>query len=244
MMGASTAKLLLAALVLGCVTGCPPSDKRIVRTLPPPAYPPLRQTPQTSPPSPPPKPVSTNLSGKRVMIDPGHGGKDPGAWKGTRSRLPEKAIVLDIGNNVGRILQSRGAKVYATRTTDVYPSLDARAKAADRYKVDLFVSIHADSAPKNPAASGVEVHIQKNTRGKSLEAARCILAAVKKAGIEVRGWQSTNLHVLREHSRPAVLIECGFLTNHGDATKLNDSAYRARLAAAIADGITDYFSQH
>jgi N-acetylmuramoyl-L-alanine amidase len=177
------------------------------------------------------------------MIDPGHGGKDPGAWKGTRSRMPEKSIVLDIGNSVSKTLRDRGASVIATRTTDTYPTLDQRANAADRYRVDLFVSIHADSAPKNPAASGTEIHIQDGPGGNSLIAARCIIASIKKAGLECRGLQSSNLHVLREHRRPAILIECGFLTNRGDALKLNSSAYRARLAAAIADGITDYFSR-
>lgn len=177
------------------------------------------------------------------MIDPGHGGRDPGAWKGTRSRMPEKSIVLDIGNSVVRILKNRGATVIATRTTDVYPSLDDRANAADRYRVDLFVSVHADSAPKNSAASGTEIHIQDGPGGNSLIAARCVIAAIKKAGLECRGLQSSNLHVLREHRRPAILIECGFLTNSGDATRLNSSSYRAKLAAAIADGIADYFSR-
>ncbi len=176
------------------------------------------------------------------MIDPGHGGKDPGAWKNTRSRLPEKSIVLDIGNDVGRILKSRGANVIATRTKDVFPSLEQRSNAADRYRVDLFVSIHANSMPTNPAASGVEVYIQEGTGGNSLIAARCIAAAIKKAGIEFRGTQPKNLHVLREHSRPAILIECGFLTNSGDAARLNSDPYRARLAAAIAQGVTDYFA--
>lgn len=180
--------------------------------------------------------------GKRVVIDPGHGGKDPGAWKSTKSRLPEKTIVLDIGNKVSRILQSRGAQVIATRTKDVYPSLDQRAAAAERHKADLFVSIHADSAPRNPNASGTEVHVYTKCGSQSLAAARCMIAAIRKAGLECRGMQRNNWHVLREHSRPAILIECGFLTNSGDAAKLNDAAYRARVAAAIAQGMTDYLA--
>jgi len=236
------AVLLLTAVSLTLLTGCPPGDRRVVQQLPPPAHPPVRQPPPAQPPPPPPRQVSTNLTGKTILIDPGHGGKDPGAHKGTRSRLPEKTIVLDIGNNVGRILQARGAKVIATRTKDVFPTLDERARAADRYKVDVFVSIHADSAPKNPAASGTEVHIYTKASSQSQAAARCMVAALKKAGLECRGIKNSNLHVLREHSRPAMLVECGFLTNTGDAAKLNDAAYRARVAAAIAQGITDYLT--
>jgi len=174
------------------------------------------------------------------MIDPGHGGRDPGAWKKTRSRLPEKSIVLDIGNNVARILQSRGAQVICTRTKDVLPSLDQRARAAERHKVDLFVSIHADSAPGNLSASGTEIHVYDHASSNSLAAARCMISALKKAGFECRGMKRSNWHVLREHSRPAMLIESGFLTNSGDAAKLNSSGYRVRLAAAIADGVTAY----
>jgi N-acetylmuramoyl-L-alanine amidase len=237
-------KLLLATIALSFLVGCPPSEQRIIRALPPPAYPPIKPAPPAPPPPPPAPspPPSTNLAGRRIMIDPGHGGKDPGAWKSTRSRLPEKSIVLDIGNDVGRILQSRGAKVIATRTKDVFPSLEQRANAADRERVDLFVSIHANSLPRKPSASGVEIYIQEGTAGRSLIAQRCVAAAIKKAGLELRGIRPENLHVLREHSRPGILIECGFLTNSGDAAKLNSDAYRARLAAAIAQGVTDYFS--
>lgn len=240
----SAVKLLLSLMVLSAVVGCPDSDEGVIRDFPPPPRPHSGwQKPPAQPPKAPEAPRSTKLSGKKIMIDPGHGGKDPGAGQHTKSRLPEKTIVLDIGNSVSRILQNRGAKVYATRTNDVYPSLDQRANAAERYKVDVFVSIHADSAPKNPAAAGTEVHIYTSASGQSLSAARCMIAALKKAGLECRGLQRSNLHVLREHSRPAMLVECGFLTNTGDASKLNTPAYRARVAAAIADGITDYLNK-
>jgi N-acetylmuramoyl-L-alanine amidase len=234
------AKLILAALALTVAVGCPPQNQRVIETLPPPAYQPIEESPRQVD-LPPPKPYG-NLSGKRVMIDPGHGGKDPGAWKGTRSRMPEKSIVLDIGNHVAENLKARGAQVICTRTGDTFPSLEARANAADRYKVDLFVSIHADSAA-NKSASGTEVHIHTSPSGDSMAAARCMVAALQKANIECRGIQRNNFHVLREHSRPAMLIETGFLTNLTDARWLNDANYRNRLAAAIADGVASYLSR-
>lgn len=240
----TVAKLLMAAVALSALVGCPGSDEGVIRTLPPPP-PPRRwqQQPPQQPSEPAQTPRSTNLSGKSVMIDPGHGGKDSGAWKQTKSRTPEKDIVLDIGNRVNQILKGRGAKVIATRTSDVYPTLDQRANAADRYKVDLFVSIHADSAPKNPAAAGTEVHIYTSASSQSRAAKDCMVAALRRAGLQCRGHQESNLHVLREHSRPAILVECGFLTNAGDAAKLNTASYRARLAGAIAEGITDYLAR-
>jgi N-acetylmuramoyl-L-alanine amidase len=231
-------KLLLAALALTGAAGCPEQEPRVIQNPPPPIHWPPKPGNNVEPP--PPAPANTNLTGKRIMIDPGHGGHDVGAWKNTRSRLPEKSIVVDIGNSVARILQARGAQVVCTRSSDVFLSLEQRADSADKYRVNLFMSIHADSAPRNPAASGTEVHVFDNASGDSLTAARCMINAIKRAGLECRGMQRSNFHVLREHSRPAMLIECGFLTNVGDARELNDPRYRARLAAAIADGATEF----
>ncbi len=234
------AKLLLAAIVLTAVVGCPPQQHRIIEVLPPPVHAPVQASPAPRPirvPTP-----TVSLAGKRVLIDPGHGGKDPGAWKGTKSRLPEKTITLDIGNQVAQHLKARGAQVISTRTQDTFPSLEQRSDAADRYKVDLFVSVHADSAA-NKNASGTEVHIYTSPSGDSMAAARCMTAALQKANIECRGIQRNNFHVLREHSRPAMLVECGFLTNVGDAQRLNDASFRARLSTAIAEGVTSYLTR-
>lgn len=235
------AEMLVAATALTVLVGCPPSDRHVIETLPPPVYQPVQPSP-TPRQVPTPRPTITTLVGKRVMIDPGHGGKDPGAWKATRSRLPEKTIVLDIGNKVAANLEARGATVSATRTDDTYPTLDQRANAAERHKVDLFVSIHADSAP-NKAASGAEVFVYTQASSKSRIAANCIIAAFKRAGIKYRGIKPGNFHVLREHSRPAILVECGFLTNAGDARMLNDPAHRTRIAEAITQGIADYLAR-
>lgn len=177
-----------------------------------------------------------------MVIDPGHGGKDPGAWPRNLSSLPEKTIVLDVSSKLARMLSDRGGRTISTRTTDVFIELGARAAAADRHRADLFVSVHADSAPR-ASASGAGVHIYTQASLESQRAAQAIVAAFRRAGIETRGIYRNNFSVLREHSRPAVLIECGFLTNRGDAQALNDANYRTRLASAIAEGITDYFAR-
>ncbi len=177
-----------------------------------------------------------------MVIDAGHGGKDPGAWPRNLSTLPEKTIVLDVSNKLARMLSDRGGRTISTRTTDVFIELGARAAMADRHRADLFVSVHADSAQR-ASASGAGVHIYTQASLESQRAAQAIVAAFRRAGIETRGIYRNNFSVLREHSRPAVLIECGFLTNRGDAQALNDANYRTRLASAIAEGITDYFAR-
>lgn len=231
--------LLLAAIALTVLVGCPPPTK-VIDNLPSPAAVPVRPTPeQPVAPTPPPPPTTKTIAGKRIMVDPGHGGKDPGAGKGTKSQLPEKAIVLDIGNRLTQTLRARGATVIPTRTTDVFIELEDRASAADRNRVDLFVSVHANSAGRSSAA-GAEVHIFTKASTQSWAAARAVAAALQRAGIPYRGIIPSNFHVLREHSRPAMLIETGYLTNTNDARNLNSPAFRAKIANAIADGVTDY----
>ncbi|HOW71429.1 MAG TPA: N-acetylmuramoyl-L-alanine amidase [Phycisphaerae bacterium] len=177
------------------------------------------------------------------MLDPGHGGKDAGTWPRHSTTYPEKTLVLDIAKQIGQILVARNVRVIMTRTSDVYPSLEQRSVMADRSGADLFVSIHVNSAPRNRSASGVEAHIYSQATSTSSRAAQCIVAALKRSGIETRGIRRSDFHVLREHSRPAVLMECGFLTNPQDAAALDNGAYRAKLAAAIAEGITNFLAR-
>jgi len=236
---ARAAVLLLAATLAGCE-----GPGRVVPTLPTPLteFHPASPRPTPRPSATPPPAARGDIRGARIVIDAGHGGRDPGAGRGTRSRLPEKTITLDIANRLVKTLASMGATVYPTRTGDTYPSLNDRVALAERVKADLFVSIHADSA-RNPDASGVGIFIYNQASTASQRAAMRMAAAIEAAGLECRGVQRANFHVLREHNRPAMLIECGFLTNAGDAARLNDPDHRARLAAAIADGIVRFFAK-
>jgi N-acetylmuramoyl-L-alanine amidase len=174
-----------------------------------------------------------------VVIDAGHGGKDPGT-RGV-SQLPEKTIVLAISNDVAQILRSRGASVTSTRTTDRFLELEERARIAQRAQADLFVSIHADAAQR-ASASGSTLYISRNASAASQKAARSIQNALIRAGIECRGIHRANFKVLVGHSRPAVLVECGFLTNSTDAARLNTPAYRSKVAQAIAAGIAEHLA--
>lgn len=235
--------MLLSGLVLTAVVGCPDGGKvRVIDNLPSPVYTPIQPGQPSVRPDTPSSTAPQSIAGKTVMIDPGHGGHDPGAGEKTLSRVPEKTIVLDVGNKVAELLQSRGAKVICTRRTDTFLSLDDRANAAERYRVDLFISIHANASSK-PHVSGAEVHIYTSPSSATVSAAQSMLSSLQRAGIECRGIPRSNFHVLREHSRPAMLIECGFMTNAVDARNLNSPAYRDRLAAAIADGAAVYLSR-
>lgn len=247
-MMATMMRLVLTTLLILPLTGCV-EPKSVIDELPPPV---VRIGP-TSPASP--RPVgpsepepsarsARSITEATIVIDAGHGGKDPGAWPRGLSRLPEKTIVLAVANDVARLLRERGARVVTTRTTDVFIELDDRAATAERTRADLLVSIHADASENKPDISGATVYIDKHASLQSQRAARSIYTALKRARIETRGVHRHwfRLRVLAGHSRPAVLVECGFLTNATDARRLNTTAYRTRIADVIAEGIAGYFS--
>ncbi len=178
------------------------------------------------------------LRGVRIVVDPGHGGHDPGA-RGV-SALPEKTINLAVAKKLAGLLRGQGAVVTITRSDDRFISLDGRAAIADRTRTDLFVSVHADSAQR-AGASGSTIYIARDAAIASRRAAKHIVAAMKRAGIECRGLKGAGFRVLVGHSRPAVLVECGFLTNWRDARALNDPAHQSKIAAAISAGIVRHF---
>lgn len=232
-----------ALLLAGCI-----SPGGVLDPLPDPAvrtWPPRPQTavakPRPAPaPTPRPRPQPRRSLGKAtVVVDAGHGGKDPGTQP-RGSRVPEKTIVLDIANRLANRLAQRGANVVRTRTSDRFIELEDRAAAADRHSATLFVSIHVDALPRKPSASGAVIYVARGALPASRRAARRIQSALTAAGLHCRGIREAKFIVLVRHSRPAVLIECGYLTNKNDARRLNSPSQRAKIAAAIANGIADY----
>lgn len=183
------------------------------------------------------KPGTRRLSGT-VVIDPGHGGKDPGA----RSILGfyEKGINLSVALDVARLLEQKGLRVKMTRTDDYYPELEERAAMANNLNADLFVSIHADSFPKS-SRRGYTIYVAKAASSYSRQAARAIARSMSGTGLNSFGVQTANYHVLTDTCGPAVLVEMGYLTNRSEAALLRSSSFQDRIAEAIANGIIDYF---
>jgi N-acetylmuramoyl-L-alanine amidase len=172
-----------------------------------------------------------------IAIDPGHGGRDPGTIgiHGTQ----EKDINLEVARRITSELQRRGLTVTMTRQRDEFIELESRADIANRRNVDLFVSIHADSAP-NPNAQGFTLYVAEAASSEALRAARAIAQAMATTGLDSRGIRRNDYRVLVQTDSPAVLIELGYLSNVQDSARLLNSAFQDRLAAAIASGIADY----
>lgn len=179
-------------------------------------------------------PAAQPLLGKRIVVDPGHGGKDPGASAMDGSY--EKDYNLRIAHLVARQLRAAGAEVLMTRSSDRFISLDERAQLADQTRCDLFLSIHADAA-SNPSARGATLYRARGATGASCGYGEEILSALSRAGLAHRGLREAGFRVLMAHSRPSLLLECGFLTNASDAANLNDPHWRDRISDAVCQGV-------
>jgi len=180
------------------------------------------------------------------VLDPGHGGKDPGAIGPAGTQ--EKDINLPIALEVGRILSLDGIDVAYTRTADVYLSLAERSQVANNADADLFVSIHCNGST-SPDKQGISTYYYAPADNQVLysqEGDRRLLASsIQKAllGELARGDMGVrqgNFAVLRETVIPCALVETLFITNPEEETLLAQTSIQLRAAAAIAQGIKDY----
>ncbi len=237
---------VIVAAILGLwLGGCANPEQeppKITGTLPPPKI--VKPLPPISPVKPVPKPTlpipkpGSSLSGRTFIVDAGHGGRDPGAGATGYSSVPEKTLVLSIARDVETLIKGQGGRVIMTRSGDSYVELDDRAAMADRYNVDLLVSIHVDSN-RDRSISGPSEYVSRSASAMSRRIASSIHKRFLDAGITSRGVRQADFRVLSKHSRPAVLVESGYLTNATEARNLNMNGYRTRIAKAVVAGITD-----
>ena len=132
--------------------------------------------------------------------------------------------------------------VVRTRRDDRFIELEERAAISNRVRADLFVSIHADAAP-NGKAFGTTLYIEPKAYARTRRIAASINRSLAAAGFDCRPIRRAEFRVLVENKRPAVLIECGYMTNPADAAKLNAAWYRNKIAREIARGIAEFFGR-
>lgn len=174
-----------------------------------------------------------------VIIDPGHGGPDPGAIG--INGLQEKGIVLDIGTQVAAFLQRQGIQALLTRADDRDLDLEPRVQMAEQSNATVFVSIHANSISlSRPDISGLETYYHESGLGLAQIIHQNVL---QLTGAADRGVRKARFYVLRKTSMPSVLVEVGFVTGKDDASRLSNPAYRTQMADAIARGILQYLQQ-
>ena len=185
------------------------------------------------------------LRGKVIVVDPGHGGSNPGA---VANNTRETDNNLAVSKKLRDKLTSAGAKVIMTRETDrtvaaegssLGQELAARVDIAEANNADIFVSIHSNSNP-NPSIYGAMTFYPS---GKSSQLALEVQnGIIKETGAVDKGTSSATFYVLRNTSMPSILVEMGFVTNAAEARKLQEDSYRNKIAQGIFDGVVSYFN--
>jgi N-acetylmuramoyl-L-alanine amidase len=176
----------------------------------------------------------TTRSFTTVVVDAGHGGKDNGAFR--RYGGAEKNATLDVALRLERKLRESQFKTVLTRSSDVFVPLDERAEISNRQKNAIFVSVHFNDSRRrgihgfetyyhSPVARELAYRIQQNL--------------VTLRGASNRGVKTANFRVLRKALYPAVLVECGFLSNRSEGRAARSADYRDDLADKIAAAIVD-----
>ncbi len=192
----------------------------------------------------------TGLRGRKITIDPGHGGSDSGAIGPTG--VMEKSVTLRVAQELKRLLVAEGATVYMTRDTDTEVSpkgadasdieeLQARCDIPNQNGSDIFVSIHMDSFT-NGAAKGTTGYYYSLGSKRSRDLADKIRSGVvDQLGTQSRGTQSSNFYVVKHTDMPATLVEVAFISNPSEERLMNSEAGIKKAAQGIADGIADFF---
>lgn len=177
--------------------------------------------------------VCTAWASPVIVIDAGHGGHDRGGMPG--QSVPEKAYALDVAKRLDSVLRRYGFRTVMTRKGDYFVTLQDRCDISNRQSNAVFVSVHFNGAP-NADATGIETYYYSGRDSAAL-ADRIFRKLVASTGTPGRWVRQRALYVLRHSRFPAVLCELGFLTNRGEARHIGTSAYRQRLAEAIASAI-------
>lgn len=198
---------------------------------------------------------NSSVSGKVIMLDPGHGGSDPGAIGTTivgGKHIYEETINIAIANKVKTKLEALGATVIMTRSSSgTTLSLDSRAALCRAKNPDIFISIHCDASETSSSASGTTAYYYKSySYPLAKYLSESIVSAYKNsiyagnstmAGKVDRGAKFKGFRVTRVEECPSILIEYGFVTNIVECNALANDKNRNTLAQATVDGIVNYF---
>ncbi|WP_174614430.1 N-acetylmuramoyl-L-alanine amidase [Virgibacillus ihumii] len=177
------------------------------------------------------------LSGHHIVIDPGHGGKDPGAIGISHSK--EKQLTLATAKTVADKLKDKGATITITRKNDTYLSLKKRVQISASHEADAFISIHYNAFQKS-AVGGVSTYYKAGENSSDL--AKSIQGSLMNTiNLNNRGAKQADYFVLRENSNAAVLVELGFITNPNEIKAIKTDEYREKVARGIYSGLKEYF---
>src|SRR5947208_5339272 len=177
---------------------------------------------------------NTSKTFSTVVVDAGHGGKDNGAYR--RFGGAEKIATLDVARRLERKLRESQLKTVMTRSSDVFISLDQRVSIENAQKKSVFVSIHFNDSRRR-GIHGFETYYHSANAAELANRIQGKLMTIPRSAN--RGVHFANFRVLRLAAYPAVLVECGFLSNRREGGEARDSEYRELLADKIAEAIVE-----
>ena len=184
---------------------------------------------------------------KVIVIDAGHGGKDPGTIGFSGNY--EKDINLDISKKLKEKLKSNGYKVILTRDNDEYVDNLLRAKLANKKRARVFISIHGNAMENNSSTNGVQVLFYPNREStigdlNNNELAQIMMnSLINGTGANDKGIiEREDLIVLNQTKMPAIIVECGFLSNENEEKLLLTDDYQNMIVDSIIEGLEEYFS--
>lgn len=165
----------------------------------------------------------TGINKKVIVIDAGHGGTDNGA---TYEDIQEKNIVLNLAKKIKELNKDENIEILLTRNDDNYPSLSYRSSYANTVKPDLLISLHMNKALKNTDKKGTEIYYQDNENSKNM-------ASQLATSFDNCLTKHLNLHILRESTSPALLLELGFISNEDDRNYYSSEKGQTETAEKI-----------
>lgn len=177
---------------------------------------------------------NTTRTFKTVVVDAGHGGKDSGAFR--RSGPSEKSATLDVALRLSRKLKESQFRTVLTRSNDVFIPLDERASISNSQRNAIFVSVHFNDSSRR-GIRGFETYYHSRVAAGLAQRIQEKLLTVP--GAVNRGVRTANFRVLRKAKYPAVLVECGFLSNRREGGEARSAGYREQLADKIAEAIVE-----
>lgn len=183
--------------------------------------------------------LKPSLTGKVILIDAGHGGKDSGAC---RLGIREKDITLRLAKQLKLVFEERGATVFLTREDDIDLELQDICDIVEKRKPHVFISLHVNSSPlPDTKVSGLQTFFR--TQHSRLLAHTTHALVLRKGVCADRKVFSSQFWVLRSNSVPSILIETGYINCRLDRKRLLDSRFRLALCDGIADGVTAFWKK-
>ncbi|GAP00429.1 N-acetylmuramoyl-L-alanine amidase [Fructobacillus ficulneus] len=182
--------------------------------------------------------TATLLSEATIVLDPGHGGSDTGAIS-TDGKHYEKTYTLRTARATEKVLTDAGARVIMVRNSDVVVPLLYIPRKAEKYNADAQISFHFDSSESNNTASGVSQYYYNDN---SLPLAQALSGSLNNLPLNNRGYETMPYLVIKDVTRPAVLLENGFINSDSDFSYIRQTRYQQKIATDIKTGLITYLN--